>query len=136
MRCMVDNYYQTLLEFFNSIGKYLHLEKLGINAREGVFPAQKVAREYGYDESAYDLELEARKRRYIRLLDELSEIGIKVGFKPISDEGKKKILNFIKDERRRRYVRDVARRCSKKGELVSIAELMQRRYELEKKKRK
>lgn len=132
----IDNYYDTLVYFLNSVGSYLHFRKLGINADEGIFPVQKVVRDYGYDSPRYDIELDNRKCRYLNYLNELSDIGGKIGFSAIDDdESKKRILAFVKDRDRRRYLRDAARRAKNKCELVSINGLIRKRTELEKSRR-
>lgn len=132
----IDKYYETLVFFLNAVGSYLHFRKLGANADEGIFPAQKVVRDYGYDNSGYDIELDNRKCRYLNYLQELSDFGGRIGFSDITDdESKKHILSFVKDRDRRRYLRDAARKAQKKGDLISLNGLIRKRMELEKKKK-
>lgn len=131
----IDVYYDTLVDFLNAVGKYIHLRKLGENADNGTFHAQKVIRDYGYEDAKYDIELDARKCRYLRLLLNLSVAGEKIGFSPIDDDAsKQKILRFVKDRDRRRYIRDLTRRCKETCDLISINGMISRRIELEKKK--
>ena len=124
-------YYGVLGYFLNAIGSYLHLKKLGDNADDGVYIAQKVRRDYGLEDVNYDLELEGRKNKYLKYLDRLSEAGTKLGFLPLSMEDRKNILRFLPDVDRRRYVRDTSKRCLKRGEKISILGLIEKRRVLE-----
>ncbi|MBO7657249.1 hypothetical protein J6S55_01215 [Candidatus Saccharibacteria bacterium] len=127
----IDLYYDTLVNFLNSVGSYLHLKKLGVNADEGIFPAQKVVREYGHEGAQFDIELDARKCRYLNYLRKLSDVGDKIGFSPIDEASKRTILSFVANRDRRRYIRDSARVAQKRCDLVSISGLIRRRLELE-----
>ena len=131
---MFDFYYTVMLEFFNAVGSYWHLYKLRMNADEGIFPAQVIARNYQHEGVKCEIELCERERACWDRLDQLSNVGKLAGFLPIDKTGRERIMKFVDDPDRRRYIRDAAKRAQKKGELVSIADLMRKRYALEKKK--
>ena len=132
---MFDSYYMVMLEFFNAVGSYWHLYKLSMNADEGIFPAQKIAREYQHEGAKVEMEICERERACWERLDQLSNVGKLVGYLPINKTGCERIMKFVDDPGRRRYVREAAKRAQRKGELVSIADLMRKRYALEKKRK-
>ena len=69
-------------------------------------------------------------------LDNLSYWSKMVGLGRIREEDKEKVMRFVEDKTRRQYLRDNIRRAMRKGELWSIANLMRKRYALEKKRAK
>lgn len=131
-----DLYYEALYEFLNAVGSYWHLYKLRMNADEGIFPAQVVASEYHHEGAQYEYEIAERETRIWQKMQWLSDIGERVGLKPFNQDGMKKVVNFVNDFDRRRYIRDAAKRAEKKGKLLSAADLMRQRYALEKKRKK
>ena len=128
---LFEAYYETLLKCLKAIGSYWHLYKLRLNADEGVFPAQKIAREYSHDGAKYEIEIAEREGERWRELKQVSVLQQRAGILPFNDEGMQKVMKFLDDADRRRYVREAAKRASKKGEMVSICDLMRKRYILE-----
>lgn len=128
-------YYTAFLDFLKAIGDHQAIVKMGVNVDDGVYPVQKVAYEYNLrgarlDQLIYD-------RNLIRwsafdMLDHWSQV---VGFKKINPNDSYKIIQFFEDYDRRRYVRDNIKRAMRSGELLSVADLMRKRYLVEKKKK-
>ena len=128
-------YLNAFLEYLDATGVYIHLLKLQQNALDGVYPAQEVAYKYGHT-GHFDQELDSRNRcRHIKL-KYLNAASQKAGYLPMDDEGMAKVERFFEDADRRRYARDNIRRMLKKGECMSIADLMRKRYKVEKKNQK
>ena len=129
-------YYTAFMEFLKSVGAHQSAVKMGVNIDEGVYPVQKMAYEYGLsgaklDQIIYDRNWE--RWDSLNMLDRWSQI---VGFQPISPDGKYLIMKFFEDYDRRRYARDNIKRAMKNCELLSVADLMRMRYEVERKRRK
>lgn len=128
-------YYEAFLDFLQAVGSYLAIAKMEINASEGVYPVQKIAYEYGYTGAYMDMEIAARESRRYRKLDSLDYWSQRIGYLPMSTTDKAKIMKFVEDSDRRRYLRDNVKKEMDRGEVFSVAELMRRRYAVEKKKR-
>lgn len=135
-RVLFDAYYRALLQYFSAIGKFWHLYKLHVNAGNGVYPAQVIAREYNHEGSKYEIEIAERENERWKWIRKVSDLQWRAGLLPFDEEGMKKVMAFLDDADRRRYVRDAARRAEKKGQLVSICDLMRKRYVLENSKKK
>lgn len=133
-KVLFDAYYEMLFRYLRAIGSYWHLYKLRLNADEGVYIAQMVAREYNHEGAQYEIEIAEREGERWRELEQVSALQRRAGILPFNEEGMQKIMKFLDDPDRRRYVRDAAKRAEKKGELVSICDLMRKRYALEKKR--
>lgn len=132
---MVAIYYDVFLRFLNTVGAHQHILKLGLNVEEGVFPCQEVAYRYGYRGAALDHEINRRNLECYKSLDNLSDWGRIVNFKPINPDDRTRIIDFCKDRARREYIRRNVKRAMEKGELLSIGDLMFKRVGLEKKRR-
>ena len=130
----VGKYYDAFLEYLTAVGSHQAIVKLGVNAEEGVYPVQKVVREHGYEGVALDQEIIDRNNRRWKKLDNLDYWSKRVGYKPIDSKGKEKVMKFMEDADRRRYVRDNVKRARQTGELFSVADIMVKRYSLEKKR--
>lgn len=131
-----ERYYAILLEFLHSVGECQHLEKWIDNVKENVYPAKDIALRY-YPAGVISMEIQlAEKEWYMwESLNRYSEVSRSVGFLPIDQHGKDLIVKFVADAGRRRYVRDGARRAQQRGEIIHIADLMRRRYALERKRK-
>ena len=128
--CM-DCYYEVFLEFLQAVGAYLAIYKMAMNASEGIFPVQVVAYNYGYVDAKMDFEVAARDTERWEKLDDLSNWSKRVGLLPLDQEGKEKLMKFVEDGDRRRYLRDNIKRARDRSELLSIRDLMLKRYALE-----
>ena len=128
------SYLNLFLEFLDADGKYIHLFKLQQNAQDGVYPVQQVAYQYGHV-GIFDQELDDRNRGRWSKLRALNVASQCAGYLPMDEAGMQKVMNFFEDSDRRRYVRDNIRRMLKNDECMSIADLMQKRYQVEKKTR-
>ena len=127
-------YLNVFLEFLKAEGKYVHFLKLQQNAMDGVYPAQEVAYRYGYTD-IFDCELYNRDKNRSLRLRALNIASQRAGYLPIDDNGMKKVMAFFEDADRRRYARDNIRRMLKNDECMSIADLMRKRYQVEKKRK-
>ena len=132
----LDCYYAILLNFLHVAGDCQHLEKWIGNVENDSYPAKEVAMKY-YPGGVVSMEIQlAERERYMwECLDKYSDISRTVGFLPIDQHGKDLIVKFVADAGRRRYVRDGARRAQQRGEIIHIADLMRRRYALERKRK-
>lgn len=129
-------YYTAFLEFLRAVGRHQSSVKMGINIEEGVYPVQKVAYDYNLRGANLDKLIYDRNWERWDSLEMLNRWSQQVGFKPISPDGKYLVMKFFENYDRRRYVRDNIRRAMKNVELLSVADLMRMRYEVERKKRK
>lgn len=129
-------YYTAFMEFLKAVGKHQSSVKMGANIDEGVYPVQKVAYDYNLRGANLDKLIYDRNWERWDALSMLDRWSQQVGFKPISPDGKYLVMKFFEDYDRRRYVRDNIKRALKKGELLSVADLMRMRYEVERKRRK
>lgn len=118
------------MEFLDAVGKYVHFKKLTENAEDGVYPAQEVAYRYGYT-NRFEQELYDRDQKRWRKLEQLSLASQQAGFLPLNEDGKRKVMAFFEDGDRRRYARDNLRRLAKQEETLSVADLMRKRYAVE-----
>ncbi|MBQ3326125.1 hypothetical protein IJG79_03205 [Candidatus Saccharibacteria bacterium] len=128
----IEKYYDSFLEYLNAAGAYQHMSKFRKNFDDGVFPVQKLAYEYNHGPATIDMDVEDRNRARWKKLNYLNQTSQAVGFLPLNDSGMRKVQEFFADGDRRRYVRDNVRRLQKKGELLSIADLMRKRLRWEK----
>lgn len=128
-------YYIAFLDFLKAMGEHQAALKMGINVDEGVYPVQKVAYEYGLRGSNLDRLIYDRNMIRWAALDMLDHWSMAVGFMPISPDYKYKIIRYFENYDRRRYVRDNIRRALKKGELLSVSDFIQKRIDLERKKK-
>ncbi len=124
-------YLNAFLEYLDAMGVYIHLLKLQQNALDGVYPAQEVACRYGHT-GHFDQELDSRDRCRKIKLEYLNAASRQAGYLPMNEEGMRKVMKFFEDADRRRYFRDNIRRMLKNGECMSIADLMRKRYRVEK----
>lgn len=127
-----EKYLNAFLEYLDAVGKYIHLAKLDQNASDGVYPVQVVAYNYGHV-GHFAQELDERNRARWSKLRALDLLSKSAGYLPLNDEGMQKIMKFFEDSDRRRYARANIRRMLKTGECLSIADLMRKRYQVEKK---
>lgn len=125
-------YLKIFLEYLDANASYLHLFKLQQNVANGVYPAQVVAYDYGHV-GKFEQELDDRDRRRWRKLRALNSASQCAGYLPMSEDGMQKVMKFFENTDRRRYCRDNIRKMLDRGECVSIADLMEKRYEVEKK---
>lgn len=128
-------YYDSFLAFLQVVGAHQSILKMGLNVENGEYVVQEVAGRYGYRDGAMDEEIHARDVERHQKLKDLNYWSQKVGYLPMNEEGMAKVLKFAEDVDRRRWLRDNVRRLAKKDELLSVADLMRKRYALEKKKR-
>lgn len=128
-------YYGVLLGFLYAVGSHQAYLKMGINDEEGVYPVQEMLHNYGMRDR---IDEEIRISDNIRqlALENLNKWSQKVGFPPMNEEGKQKVMKFFEDEPRREYTRTRVQKCFRTGELLSIADLMTIRYNVEAKKKK
>lgn len=131
----IQAYYQVFLQFLYTVGNYREIFSIGENAENGVYPVQVVARKYGYEGAALDAAIDDLDRKRRAQLDELSHWSGRTGLGRLNDAGKEKFLEFVEDPDRRRYLRDNIKRAADRGELISIRDLMLKRFALEKKKK-
>ena len=131
----VGNYYDIFVKYLLAVGYHQAIVKLGINSEDGIYPVKKVARERGYEGANLHREIIKRDNERWERLNNLNYWSQRVGFKPIREVDKERIMKFLEDADRRRYVRDNVRRANRRGELLSIADFISMRLEVEKKKR-
>lgn len=131
-RELEERYLNVFLEFLRAEGKYVYFLKLRQNAEDGIYPAQEVAYRYGYTD-IFDQELYDRNKQRKLRLRALNIASQRAGYLPMDNTGMEKVLTFFEDTDRRRYARDNIRRMLKNGECMSIADLMRKRYQVEKK---
>ena len=129
-------YYTAFLEFLKAVGSHQSAVKMGVNVEDGVYEVRKVAYKYGLDGAKLDQIIYNRNWERWDSLEMLNRWSQMVGFKPISPDGKYLIMQFFENYDRRRYVRDNIKRALKNGELLSVADFMEKRYEVEKKRKK
>ena len=127
-------YLRIFLEYLDANASYLHLAKLRQNVADGVYPAQVVAYDYGHI-GKFEQELDDRDKRRWRKLRTLNSASQCAGYLPMSEDGMQKVMKFFENTDRRRYCRDNIRKMIERGECASIADLMTKRYEVEKKNR-
>lgn len=132
---LVEKYYQAFLSFLQAVGAHQSILKLSNNLDEGVYPAQVVARQYGYEGAALEIEISSREKERWRKLNELNYWSHRVGLGRMYLDGMDAFMTFVEDYDRRRYLRDNIRRLMKKRELISMGDLMRKRIALEKKKK-
>lgn len=123
-------YYGVLLGFLYAVGNHQAYLKMGINDEEGVFPVQEMLYNYGM-RGRIDEEIRISNNTRQFALESLNKWSQKVGFLPMNSEGKQRVMKFFEDEPRRKYVRNRVQKCFRTGELLSIADLMRLRYEVE-----
>lgn len=125
-------YYGVLLGFLYAVGNHQAYVKMRINDEEGVYPVQKMMHKYGIKNR---IEEEIRISGDIQdaALKNLNEWSQKVGFRPIQESDFPKILKFCESEPRREYIRNRIQKSFRNGELLSIADLIQLRLDVEKK---
>ena len=125
-------YLNAFLGFLDAVGVYIHLVKLEKNADDGVYPVQVVAYHYGHT-GHFAQELDERDRNRWDKLRLMNATSQQAGYLPMDEVGMQKVMNFFEDSDRRRYARDNIRRMLKTGECLSVADLMLKRYRVEKK---
>ncbi|MBR3269880.1 hypothetical protein IKG07_01380 [Candidatus Saccharibacteria bacterium] len=125
-------YYGVLLGFLYAVGNNQAYIKMGINDEEGVYPVQKMMYDYGIS-GRIDEEIRISSSIQDITLKNLNKWSKRVGFKPIRDTDLPKIVKFCQDETRRSYIRNRVQKCFRTGELLSIADLIQLRLDVEKK---
>lgn len=123
-------YYGVLLGFLYAVGNHQAYLKMGINDEEGVFPVQEMLHNYGM-RGRIDEEIRISNNARQFALESLNKWSQKVGFLPMNLEGEQRVMKFFEDEPRRKYVRNRVQKCFRTGELLSIADLMRLRYEVE-----
>lgn len=127
-------YLGVLLGFLYAMGTHQSYLKMGINDEEGVYPVQKVIHEYGM-RGRIDEEIRISDNMRKKALEILNSWSQRVGFLPMNQEGKDRVIKFFESEPRREYVRTKVQKCFRTGELPSIADLMRMRFEAEAKTR-
>ncbi|MBQ3293468.1 hypothetical protein IJG93_04240 [Candidatus Saccharibacteria bacterium] len=132
----LQKYYQVFLDFLQVVGAHQSILKLSQNADNGVYPTQKVARDYGYEGAKLDAAIHDRDIERWNKLEELNHWSAKTGLGRMNSEGMERLLKFAEDYDRRRYLKDNIKRAIKKGELLSVRDLMLKRFNLEMKKGK
>ena len=132
----IQKYYQVFLSFLDSVGNYREIVSIGENAADGVYPVQVVARKYGYEGAALDAAIEDLDRTRRTQLNELNYWSSRTGLGRMDGAGKEKFLKFAENPERRRWLRSNVRRAADRYELLSIRDLMLKRFALEKKKKK
>ena len=132
---LIEKYYRSFLSFLQAVGAHQSILKLSNNLDDGVYPAQVVARQYGYEGARLEIEIHARDKERWWKLQELNHWSHRVGLGQMNLDGMDALLTFVEDYDRRRYLRDNIRRLMKKHELLSMRDLMQKRLELEKKRK-
>ena len=130
----LQKYYQVFLDFLQAVGAHQSILKMSINADEGVFPVQVVAREYGYEGARLEMEICERDKERWQKLQDLNYWSSKTGLGRMNEEGMERFLKFTEDYDRRRYLRDNIKRSAQKSELLSVRDLMLKRFAVEKKK--
>lgn len=125
-------YYGVLLGFLYAVGNNQAYIKMSINDEEGVYPVQKMMYEYGI-KNKIDEEIHISGNIQDITLKNLNKWSKRVGFKPIRDTDFPKIVKFCQDETRRSYIRNRVQKCFRTGELLSIADFIQLRLDVEKK---
>ena len=131
----VENYYDIFVKYLLAVGYHQAIVKLGINSEDGIYPVKKVARDHGYEGANLHREIIKRDNERWERLNNLNYWSQRVGFKPIREVDKDRIMKFLEDADRRRYVRDNVRRAAKQDKLLSIADLITMRLEVERKNR-
>jgi len=126
-------YYTAFRDFLKAVGEHQASVKMGINVDDGVYEVQKVAYKYNLRGARLDQLIYDRNMIRWAALDMLDHWSQVVGFKPIHPDDKYKIMKFFEDHDRRRYVRDNIDRSLKRGDILSVADMMTKRYALEKK---
>lgn len=129
-------YYTAFLDFLKAVGAHQAIVKMGVNVEEGVYPVQKVAYEYNLRGNRLDQVIYDRNQIRWAAFDMLDHWSRVVGFKRIDPNDSYKIMQFFENYDRRRYVRDNIKRAMKNGELLSVADFMRKRYEIERKRRR
>ena len=124
-------YYETFLDFLDSVGSYLHLYKLRENSDNGTFIAQKICYEYDHPDSHIDQEVQDRDRYRWKKLKELDKASISAGFSPLSRKDKNVFMRFCEDSLRCRWLRARVKHFLKERELISIRDLVVARYKVE-----
>lgn len=125
-------YYGILLGFLYAVGNHQAYVKMGINDEEGVYPVQKMMHEYGI-RGRIDEEIRISSNIQDITLKNLNKWSQKVGFKPIRESDLPKFVKFCQSEPRRNYIRNRVQKCFRTGELLSIADLVQLRLDVERK---
>lgn len=125
------DYLNSFLDFLDAIGVYSHLVKLEKNASDGVYPVQVVAYDYGHV-GHFAQEIDERDKARWDKLHFMNATSQRAGYLPMDEEGMKKVMNFFADGDRRRYARDNIRRMLRTGGCMSVADLMRKRYQVEK----
>ncbi|MBP5204967.1 hypothetical protein J6Z37_01550 [Candidatus Saccharibacteria bacterium] len=132
----IKKYYHSFLDFLDAVGAYNHLSKLQSNAAAGVPSAQEVVYNYGYSDKELlgkkIIQRQEEREWKLRLLDHWSQ---QVGYLPMGESGMKKVMKFAEDATRRRWLRENLKRAKEKGCLLSVADLMAKRYQIERKQR-
>ena len=128
-------YYTAFLNFLYAVGEHQAAVKLRINVEDGVYQAQKVAYEYNLRGAKLDQTIYERNLVRWDAFDMLDRWSQTVGLKGIDPKDSYKVMQFFENYDNRRYVRDNVRRAIKKGELLSVADFMNKRYGIIRKRR-
>ena len=125
-------YYGVLLGFLYAVGSHQAYVKMEINDEDGVYPVQKMMHDYGL-KGRLEEEVHVSDKIQWKALENFNKWSQTVGFLPMNEEGMKKVLKFCKSEPRRQYLRNRVQKCFRTGELLSIADLIQIRLDVERK---
>ena len=129
-------YYTAFLDFLKAVGEHQAIVKMGKNVEDGVYPVQKVAYEYNLRGAKLDQLIYDRNLIRWSAFDMLNHWSRTVGLGEVRSDDSYKVIQFFEDYDRRRYVRDNVKKALKNGELLSVADLMRKRYKVEKKNKK
>lgn len=131
----IDRYYDAFLHYLDAVGYHQAILKMKENRDDEVLKVETIAAKYGYNDSNIDEKVIKRDETRWSSLKALNHWSVKVGFKPMNEEGMKKFLKFCEDSGRREYLRRRVRRLKDQAKLMPINELMLAKFKLEKKRR-
>lgn len=103
-------YWEAYIDMLDKIGQYSRTVKLEHNAYErGVYPTQKVLRDFFPDEKVYVV-IEAYRVAIWRAIRTLQDFSQRAGFRKINDESWVKFVKWAADSKRLSALRSKAKR--------------------------
>ena len=119
-----DDYYDAFLDLLDALGWFAHAYKLLQNAKEDNNPeVNKVRDKYYRDNQTLQKEVKKRQDKCWDKVRELDYQSRKLGFKQMSHDSQKNLLNFLYQKNRRAYFRRRIRGFKDKNQLYSIVDI-------------